>query len=95
MVTEVDRGAVGGDLTLPSGRHIAPVLVDQPQPQPGGGPAHRPRDCLRIVGEARVGVKAGLQHAVQLDEVAAHPLPELADGLDRARGAAGDDDAER
>ena len=52
-------------------------------------------DLLRVVGEARVGVEAGLQHAVQLDQMRLHARLDIADGLDRSRGAAGDDDAQR
>jgi len=50
---------------------------------------------LRIVGQAGVGVKPGLQHAVELDQVAVHPPLEITDGLDRGGSAAGDDDAQR
>jgi hypothetical protein len=52
-------------------------------------------DGFGIVLQAREGVKAGFEHAVELDQVAGDARAERADGLDGARGAARDDDAQR
>ena len=95
VIAEVDRRAQGRDLALGPRWDVAAGVVDDADPETGGDGAHRAGDRLRVVGEPRVGVEAGLQHSVQLDQVAVHPRPELANGLDRARGAPGDDHAER
>ncbi len=54
-----------------------------------------PFTLSRVVGEPRIGVEAGFQHAVELDQVAAHARLVVADRLDRRRGPAGDHHPER
>ena len=44
---------------------------------------HGPRHRLGVIREAREGVKAGLEHAVEFDQMPGHPGPEVAEGLDR------------
>src|SRR5262245_34675296 len=87
VIAEMDRRADCGDLTLGPRRHVAPRVVDQPEAEAGGDGADRPGHRLGVVIEPRVGVKPGLEHPVELDQVAVHARAELADGLDRARGA--------
>ena len=79
--------------TSPRGTSF-PLSVDDAQLHGTHRPADGAVDLLRIVAKARIGLKAGLQHAVELDQMALHALLVLADRLDRRRGATGDDDAQ-
>ena len=94
VVAQVDAGSERRDLPDGAGGNVGAGLIHEPQPHLPGDAADRSIHLLGIVGEARVGVEAGLQHAVELDEMPLHPLLIVADGLDRSRGATGDDDAE-
>src|SRR5258705_5761093 len=95
VVAEVDRRPERRDLSLRTGRDVARRLVDQPEPEARGDGADRPGDRLRVVVEPGVRMKARLEHAVELDQVAVHARPELPNRLDRTRGAARDDHAQR
>src|SRR5438132_1143031 len=65
-------------------------------PRRGSGtPTMAACSTLGCVRQARERVKAGLEHAVELDQVAGDARAERADGLDGARRAPGDDDAQR
>src|SRR3979490_3035228 len=95
VIAEVHRGAFGRDLALGAGWYVATVLVDEAQLHTFRRAADGAGNGLGIVLQAREGVKAGLEHAVELDQVAGDARAERADGLDGARGAARDDDAQR
>ena len=95
VIAEMHAGAQRRDLADLAARHLVAGLVDDLQLHARDDAADGAVDLGRIVAEARVGVKAGLQHAVELDQVARHARLVVADGLDRGRGAAGDDDAQR
>src|SRR5262249_28807541 len=95
VVAQMDRGAERRDLAPGSRRPVATRFVDQSEPEAGGDRADGPGHGLRVVVETRVGVKARLEHPVELDQVAVHPRAELTDSLDRARGAARDDHTQR
>src|ERR1700682_3190397 len=89
---EVPRRAFRRDLALGAGWQVATVLVDEAQLHTFRRAADGAGNGLGIVRQAREGVKAGLEHAVELDQVAGDARAERADGLDGARGAARDDD---
>ena len=94
VVAEMDAGAEGGDLADLAVRHLPARLVEDLELHAGDHAADGAVDLGRVVAEARVGVEARLQHAVELDQVPGHARLVVADGLDRGRGAAGDDDAQ-
>src|SRR4029079_7329330 len=94
VIAKVYAGTQRRDLADLSLRQLTANLVEDLQ-------AHARHDATdgaialgRVVTEARVAVEAGLQHAVKLDQLSGHAGLVIADGLDRRRGATGDDDAQ-
>src|SRR5688572_16406794 len=95
VVAEVHRWPACRDLADLPARHVIARVVDDSKLHLAHHPAGRAVHRLRVVLEAGVGMEAGLEHPVELDEVAVHVCLIGADGVDRRRGAAGDHDAKR
>ena len=71
------------------------MRIDQAQAHARCCSADGARHRLGIIREAREGVKAGLEHAIEFDQVPGHPGPEGAQGFDRTGGPARNHDPER
>src|SRR5579872_2568226 len=94
VIPEMYRGTARHQFSgLASGDIISFRIDDAELHRPYRAP-DRAVDLLGIVGEARIGLKARLQHAVELDQMALHPLLIFADGLDGRRGTASDHDTQ-
>ena len=95
VIAEMDRGPARSDFADLAVGHVVAVAVENAQFHVADHAADGAVDLLRIVGEAGIGVEAGLQHAVELDQMPLGARLILADRLDRGRRAAGDHHAQR
>jgi hypothetical protein len=95
VIAQVDAGAQGRDLADLALLHLQSQLVQDLELHARD---HAP-DCAvdfgRVIAEARVGVKARLQHTIELDQVARHACLVVANCLDCGGGTTGYDDAQR
>src|SRR5215470_13236875 len=73
VVAKMHRGPGSRDLTLCSWRDLASVLVKEAQAHAYRCSADSARHRLGIIRQAREGVKAGLEHAIEFDQVPGHP----------------------
>src|SRR5262245_10554139 len=95
VIAKMHAGTQGRNLADLAFAHFPPGLVQYLEFHAGDHAPDRAVDFCRVVAEARVGVKAGLQHAVELDQAARHPRLVVANCLDCCGGTASNDEAQR
>src|SRR5262249_53394313 len=91
----MNRRSSRGNFATIATRNFILVFVDNLELNVGNKPADCSTNLFWVICEPCMGMEAGFEHSVDLDQMTTHTPAEIADRFDRGRGPSRDGHAQR